>query len=232
MELDSTTLATRLEEAGVHALFHANTVTTACTFLSQGALLARGVVADRRLPQTPQPTDSLDKKHRIWRDLFIDAVDIHDRIWRRNLYGPVLFVFDIGTLRQPPVSTAWVTRKNPTKWKSGERRELRFFRSVNEFGNTYNLGDFDSMILIRNLGGTLPLKGTLRFLLVDNPGELVFPNHRATPLPAALKSLRSAARAGGLKRLRIRVRDCPKYCGCQQEYFTRPYETRRLYATP
>jgi hypothetical protein len=230
MELDSSKLAAALEDAGVDALYHANTVTTACTFLSQGALLARGVVADRRLPQTPQSSDSLDKLHRIWRDLFVDAVDIHDRIWRRNLYGPVLFVFDLEMLRRPPVSAAWVTRKNPTKWNSGESRGLRFFRSVDEFARTYNLGDFDNMIVIRNIGGVLPLRGSLRYLLVDNPGELSFPNHTMSPLPHALQALRKAARQGGLKWLRIRVRDCPRLCGCHQDYATYPFDTRRLYA--
>jgi hypothetical protein len=232
MELDSSKLASALENAGVDALFHANTVTTACTFLSQGALLARGVVADMGLPQTPQSSDSLDKKHRIWRDLFVDGVDIHARIRSRNLYGPVLFVLDLDALRRPPVTTAWVTRKNPTKWKSGERRELRFFRSVVEFASTYNRGDFDSMIVIRDIGGTLPLKGRLRFLLVDDPGELTFRDHKVNPLPAALKALRAAARQGGLKGLRIRIRDCSQFCACRRDYFTYPYRTIRLYAGP
>ncbi len=232
MELDSSELAAALEDAGVDALYHANTVTTGCTFLSHGALLARGEVADRGLPQTPQSSDLSDKKHRIWRDLFVDAVDIHDRIWRRNFYGPVLFVFDLDMLRRPPVSRAWVTRMNPTKWKSGEKRRLRFFRSVDEFAGTYNLGDFDNMIVIRNLAGVLPLKGSLRFLLVDNPGELSFPNHTMNPLPQALVALRKAARQGGLKWLRIRVRDCPRFCGCRQDYGTYPFDTRRLYAAP
>jgi len=232
MELDSSDLAAALYDAGVGALYHANTVTTACTFLSQGALLARGVVQDRGLPQTPQSSDALDKKHRIWRDVFLDAVDIHDRIWRRNLYGPVLFVFDLDMLRRPLMSTAWVTRKNPTKWKSGESRASRFFRSVDEFACTYNLGNFDNMIVIRNIAGVLPLKGSLRLLLVDDPGELSFPNHTANPLARALQALRESARQGGLKWLRIRVRDCGQFCGCRQDYGTYPFNTRRLYAVP
>ena len=229
MRLDSSEVANSLRRTGARALFHANSVATACTFLSQGALLSRGTVEDRGLPQTSQPSDPLDKKHKIWRDIFLDAVDIHDRIARRNLYGPVLFVFHMEALEHTPVTAAWITRKNPTKWKTGEPRALRFFRSTTEFAETYTLGDFDSMIVLRDVVGILPLKGNLSHVLVDDPGQLTFPHGKVEPLPGALKALRAAARDGGLRYLRIRVRKCSTYCGCHADYNTYPFRTRSIY---
>ncbi len=79
-------------------LHHANTVTTSCTFLENGALLSRGYVQKYGLEQTPQGSDDIDKKYGIWDAVFLDQVDIHFRGGRRkgpNQYGPVLFVLDL-----------------------------------------------------------------------------------------------------------------------------------------
>lgn len=62
MELNARAVQSVLQQKGVDALYHANTVQTACTFLNQGHLLARGVVAAKGLPQTSQQSDKLDKE--------------------------------------------------------------------------------------------------------------------------------------------------------------------------
>jgi hypothetical protein len=64
---------------GATALFHANSVATARTLLEEGAPPVLGQVAGRRLTQTPQASDSLDKGHGTWNEILPDAVDIHNR---------------------------------------------------------------------------------------------------------------------------------------------------------
>ena len=218
-----------LARRGVDALYHANTVTTACTFLSQDALLSRGNVEDQGLQQTPQASDSIDKKRRIWRDVFLDAVDIHARINRRNYYGPILFVLDLDLLIRTPVETVWVTKKNPTEWISREPRSHRFFRSLEEFEQTYMLGDFGSMLMLRDTGGQLTLHGNTRRIIVDDPGPLTLTSSQIDVFPPAMKALRRSAQAGGLRYLRIQRRDCKEWCGCHDQYRTYPFDTRRWF---
>ncbi len=78
-----------LRSKGVRSLHHVNTVRTACTFLRHARLLARGVVEDKGLLQTPQQTDEIDKKFGVWWDIFLDGVDIHNRVSGLCYYGPV-----------------------------------------------------------------------------------------------------------------------------------------------
>ncbi len=121
---------TVLKGKGIYRLYHANTVTTSCTFLKVGGLASRGYIEDRKLPQTSQYTDSLDKKFGVWYDVFADTVDIHERAGRIkvNQYGPVLFIFDLEILKTLPTkSDVFITKKNPTKWTTREPDDKRFF---------------------------------------------------------------------------------------------------------
>lgn len=95
MELEAKKVAEILKLRGVTSLYHANTVQTACTFLRNGRLMARGVVEERGLIQTPQASDESDRKFGIWYDIFVDAFDIHETLLRRNAYSPALFVLDL-----------------------------------------------------------------------------------------------------------------------------------------
>ena len=113
-ELDARVVKGILRRKGVTALLHANTVGTSCTFLAQGALLSRAAVQARRLFQTSQSSDPLDKRFRIWNDVLVDAVDIHNRKSARNFYGPVLFELNFGILGRAPVRSVIVTKKHPT----------------------------------------------------------------------------------------------------------------------
>ncbi len=115
MELEATDVLRVLERKGVTALHHANTVQTSCTFLQQGKLMGRGIVAEGGFPQTPQQTDEIDKRYAIWNDIFLDGIDIHERARQRCFYGPVLFVLDLSLLAQDFLSSVWVTKRNLIK---------------------------------------------------------------------------------------------------------------------
>jgi hypothetical protein len=61
MDLSSEDVYEVLSGKGIKNIYHANSVITACQFLRNRALLSRGVIERRRLYQTPQSSDSIDK---------------------------------------------------------------------------------------------------------------------------------------------------------------------------
>lgn len=202
---------------------------TACTFLSESALLSRGYVENHGLDQTPQSSDSIDKKYRIWNDVFLDTIDIHYRASQRNYYGPVLFILDLDVLIHSPISTVWITRKNPTNWVPGERRFERYFSSISRLVESFVPSDFGSMIVLRDIGGRLPFAGHLKRLIVDDPGELMLAGEKRRVLRPAISALRRAAHDGGVKYLRIATRECSRFCNCEEQYYTYPYDTVSMF---
>ena len=217
-----------LQSKGVKLLYHANTVATSCTFLSHATLMARGVVAESGLHQTTQFTDHLDKRYGIWHDLFFDVVDIHDRKHDINLYGPVLFAFDIQVLTEDWLTSVLVTKKNPSRWSDGEQDSERYFATVDEFEADYKIGDFGSMILIRSSEGKLSLKEHLKLVSLDDPmrreGSVELYSY-------ALGALTLASRLGGIKDVKPKRRVCRDICKCKGSYGKIDvYELGRLFA--
>lgn len=196
----------------VTQLHHANTVTTSCTFLSRGCLASRGWVEHFKLPQTPQMSDSLDKKYGIWNDVFMDGVDIHARASRRNFYGPVLFEFPVDILLRLPAGTdVFVTKKNPSNWIDGEAQTEQAFASAAEVQAGYNFGDFGKHIVFRNAQWSLPFLTSPVTIILDDPKRSLA-NGQNAYAAAALK-LQAAAKAGGVQVV-IRSRQCSSTCGC------------------
>lgn len=217
MELDAKEVLRVLRDKNIEYFHHANTVQTSCIFLQKGRLLSRGTVDERDIPQTPQKSDNLDKQYGIWYDIFLDTVDIHARAKKRNLYGPVLFVFDLGILEEDWLSTIWITKKNPTSWKSTDSHLDRYFQSVSEFESGYKKGDFGSMFMLRAAGGILRLNPHLKEIIVDDP------NWKDVSVDAhvyseAVGALRASAWQGGLTNISIKKRVCVSECKCKEEY--------------
>lgn len=215
MELQSASVHRALREKGIDSLNHANTLQTSCLFLQHGKLLSRGAVKDRDLIQTAQHSDDLDKRYAIWHDVFLDSVDIHERGRARNVYGPVLFRFQLDLLLDEQIPNIWITRKNPTQWSVNDRAEDRYFTSVSEFSEHYSKGDFNSMFMLRNTGGTLKLIPYLKDIVLDAPkmsmGEVDLYSH-------SVGALRLSAWQGGLTELEIVKRTCSRYCKCTDQY--------------
>ena len=122
MELSSKKVYKILKSKGIERIHHANSLITSCQFLCRGALLSRGTVKRSGLYQTVQRSDETDLKKGIWFDVFADSVDIHHRARRANVYGPVLFVLDVGVIARAYTGKVWVTKLNPT---SGMARTTR-----------------------------------------------------------------------------------------------------------
>lgn len=215
MELSCTEVLKVLREKGVDALHHANTVQTACLFLRSGQLLSRGTAEARGLRQTPQNSDAIDRRFGIWFDVFLDAVDIHGRAGSRNLYGPVVFRFDLDLLSGDQLSSVWVTKKNPTRWIEGEATGDRYFASIEEFGRDYRKGDFNSMFMLRNCGGSLALKPHLQGILVD---DFTSADPDLDGYSRVVGALRASAWHGDVGGIAVTRRQCAQGCACSKEY--------------
>lgn len=123
-----------MERKNITELYHANTVLTSLSFLAAGGLLSRGAVEERRLPQTSQTSDDLDKEYNIWYDIFFDSADYHQRMKRLNFYGPVCFVYDKMVLTWPDIPDIKITTVNPANWADIPEEE-RYLLDVNDYKN-------------------------------------------------------------------------------------------------
>lgn len=200
---------------GVHSLHHANSVQTACLFLQQGRLLARGTVEERGFHQTAQISDDMDRSYGIWYDIFLDSVDIHARASQRNFYGPVLFVIDLSVFDERWLSTVWITKKNPTKWRPNDAPADRYFQSIDELERDFVRGNFGQMIMLRHVGGVLRLGPYLKELVVDDP-HWTFDG--LDVYAQTIGALRASAWQGRLGEIAISRRTCPAECGCSGQY--------------
>lgn len=225
MEFNSRFFSAALRKHGVRYLYHANTVRTAKTFLEQGQLLSRGAVEQQGLSQTPQDSDALDKQFGIWEDVFLDSVDIHYRARRRNLYGPVLFVFPVSILDGPEINAIWVTRRNPIHWRTADTDLDRYYSSVPDFDSQFTYGDFYKHIMVRNRD-RISLSQVDR-IVIDDPGY-----NPSTLLDEAVSCLKQAAVRGGIVSANVfSIRECRMECKCEKEYAALPTHAReRMYS--
>ncbi len=207
-----------LNNKGVNFLYHANKVTTSCTFLRQKGLVSRSYAEIKGLPQTPQYSDATDKRYGIWNDIFTDGVDIHKRARRLNKYGSVLFVLPMEILLSLPLKTeVMVMKKNPVNWLVGEPENERYFTDADELQQGYCYGDFDKHIVLRTQGGILPFEMSPVCIVLDNPqGKL------ASGIDAFLsaeRELQTSANSAPIS-IDISERKCQQGCKCLSEYKT------------
>lgn len=168
MDIPSKHVYETLTEKGVTELHHVNSIATACQFIRSKALMSRGIVERNGLTQTPQESDDVDRRYSIWFDLFLDSVDIHARANRANVYGPVLFVFDIALINKNQTGRIWLTKLNPTKW-AGKPDDERWFQDKDDLEQNFVRGRFDQMIVLRHCGGSIPFGRHLKKIVLDDP---------------------------------------------------------------
>ena len=168
MHIPSSHVFETLCDKGITELHHANSVATACQFIRRRSLLSRGSVDRLGITQTSQTSDDADKRYSIWFDVFLDSVDIHERASRANVYGPVLFVFDIKIIDRNSTGRIWVTKLNPTKW-SRKSEKQRWFQDKADLENNFIKGCFDQMLVLRHCGGALPFGSYLKEIVLDDP---------------------------------------------------------------
>jgi hypothetical protein len=208
-----------LQKIGADGLHHANTVTTSCSFLENGALLSRGYIEAHSLKQTPQASDAIDKKYGIWNDVFVDHVDIHHRGGRSkgaNQYGPVLFIFALDLLLQlPPGTNVRVTRSNPWNWTDNQKGEDRWYLTPESLEQDIHRGDFDKMLVITTPDSKVDFPNQEADIALDDPKRTLSNGDDA--YIAAEKRLRAAAAKGGV-RVTIAPHVCQVGCKCIAKY--------------
>ena len=205
-----------LSRKRITTLHHANTVATSCTFLELGGLASRGFVASGNMSQTPQYSDTDDRKYGIWHDIFMDTADIHDRARRPNDYGPVLFVLGTAVLRNLPASTeVVVSRINPVHWTDADTPQDRYFLTLEELDAGLQLGTFGQHIIVKNTDLLLFGKA-LNEILLDDP-------HRALgPKTDAFTHACGRLDAVNATDVPITKRECREGCACIDRYGTLP----------
>jgi len=207
-----------LQDIGATHLHHANTVTTSCTFLEKGALLSRDYAERHGLPQTPQSSDAIDKKMKIWDRIFLDHVNIHYRGGGKkgpNQYGPVLFMFPLGILRELPQSAdIEVSKVNPIHWPNINKSEW-CFQNSEELRSQIKFGDFDKMLIIRTASSKLSIPDHKLSIVLDDPDRTLPSGPDA--FTHAKNRLKSAARIGGVD-ITIKKHECKSQCQCLSFY--------------
>ncbi len=209
-------------------LYHANTVSTSITFVQKKGLLFRGAIYDKGLTQTPQNSDSQDKRVGVWYDVFLDTQDLHKRFKRQNHYGPVLFKFSIAFLRNSKRRIR-ITKDNPIRWSRNQSVKDGYFSSTSELNRDWTQIKAErKMITIRSLRAPILFK-YLTEIILDNPGLLV---GDVDIFEVSSKALRKTIKASGLRQ-RLRVRKCGGDCWCLANYYDEvPIVTLRRYFDP
>lgn len=224
MDLPPTKTFATLKAAGVKHLHHANSVITSCQFLRRGALLSRGSIERHKLYQTAQKSDEDDQKFGLWYDVFTDSVDIHQRASQANLYGPVLFVLDLAVVEAENEGRIWITKTNPIYWAKKKRAE-RWFASTEEVKSTFTYGSFGQMIVFRHGGGEIPIRKSLKKIILDDPkvkaGELDYWSMAYGALKLSM--------AEGRIDVPIIKRVCAASCKCRGMYSQNLTRTTKMY---
>ena len=215
MELPANQVFDVLQKKGITSLYHANTVQTACGFLSQGKLLSRGTQSELMLPMSDQLTDGIDVQHGLWYEVFVDTVDIHHQMNKRNNYGPVLFELDISLLNRKWMPFVWIMKSNPSRWTPQTTFKEKYFATVSDFDQAFSRGDVDKLFSFRTIGGVVRLKEFLTRIIVDKGGA---GPDRAELKEQAIGALYASAQVGGLPKPAINIRECQQGCTCNTKY--------------
>lgn len=201
-----------LLDKGVKYLYHANTVATSVTFLSNGGVLSRGAVEEKGLFQTPQRSDEMDKQLGVFFDIFFDSADIHARANDLNAYGPVTFVYSIDVLDALGDHEVKITRDNPIRWDDTMGEEKRYFTKLISLQTAYQKGAFKQHLTICNIHEPLPFSPYLVKIMIDNPN---IPN--TTYFDEAVDQINSLLKQGEIK-APLEIRQCSEHCKCQEKY--------------
>lgn len=236
MQLDNKLVHEFLLEQGITHLFHANTVGTACTFLTEGGLISRGGIENNGLFQTPQSSDNIDKKFDVWNDIFLDSIDLHGKFPRYNYYVPVVFKINVDILLLQELPAIYVTKDNPIRWKSHVDMEEYYFQNIDEFKDAYRIGAYKEMITLKDTLSTLYFGDYLEEIILDEPwviltlsdtGEKIdlFKDARNT-LDEYIKNSHY-----DYSKVKIKYRKkCPGVCYCSKNYLeTSEQDLKRLF---
>lgn len=128
--------------------------------------MSRGYCHDKKLPQTYQYTDCLDKQFNIFYDIFFDSVEIQ-KITGVSYYGSVMFVYSIDVLDTLEEGHIRITKSNPEKWSSGLDINKRYFMNIDELSTGFVKGNFGQHITLTDQRVPLPFEYLTKVVLSD-----------------------------------------------------------------
>lgn len=173
MKIDNTQLHSFLRSQNITHFHHANTVATAISFIKNGGLISRGDIERLGEFQTKQESDPEDIQYDVWGDVFLDTVDLHGFFPRQNLYGPVLFKFNMDFLLHENLDI-WITKTNPMFWIPSMPRNERYFQDMSDILlNWNNFNRQRKMITIRKPYHPILFK-YLEEIVLDDPGVRIY----------------------------------------------------------
>lgn len=218
MKLNNHELYEFLASKGIKKFYHANTVTTALSFINSGGLLSRGGVEAMGLVQTPQSSDEIDKIHGVWSDIFLDTEDLHTRFNRQNFYGPVLFVISTDFLLTENDLDIWITKDNPIYWDENMLLEDKYFVNVKELADKWDSflakeNKHRIMVTIKKIRTPVLFDYVLE-VIVDNPECSIDDINLATE---AKNSLTNSPRYNEFLAGKTHWRHC-SFCFCHSNY--------------
>ena len=214
MKLDNLDLYDFFIEKGITHLHHANSVATSSTFIENGGLLSRGDVAKNNLVQTLQDSDYEDQKFDVWNDIFLDTADLHGYFPRQNLYGPVLFKFNIDFIPQQNLDI-WITKENPMFWQDNMPSADKYFQNVTELKTHWDeIPRQKKMITIRKPGFPI-LFPYLEKIIIDDPQIKIYGDiHVFNTMVNAFDALTTGNTD---LRSKFEIRQC-RNCYCHSNY--------------
>ncbi|HDL8224341.1 TPA: hypothetical protein PXQ84_004538, partial [Yersinia enterocolitica] len=214
MKIDNIQLHEFFLQKNITHLHHANTVATAISFIENGGLLSRGDIERKNAFQTKQASDQEDKLYGVWDDVFFDTADLHGFFPRQNIYGPVLFKFNINFLLCEEFDI-WVTKKNPMYWTDKHSNSDRYFQDISDI--LRNWGDYErqqKMITIRK-----PYKAVLfdylEEIIIDDPRVEIY--DEINVYDAAITAMNEVIFKNNISNYILKTRQCD-YCYCHSNY--------------
>lgn len=173
VELNSRMVYSIIKEKGITHFYHANTVATSRSFIEEKVLFSREKMEVLGLEQTPQNSDTVDKKYNIYNFIFLDGLDLAEYFNQPNIYGPILFKFNIGILLLPEIPTVRITKINPFYWHDKLQEDEKYYTSCEELNEKYKTGDKyrdgNSCFVLTTVDGVLPFAFGLTEILIDDP---------------------------------------------------------------
>ncbi|MFW2611019.1 hypothetical protein [Aliarcobacter butzleri] len=228
MKLNNQELYNLLKEKGIENFFHANTLTTSLTFLENKGLMSRGLIEQKALQQTQQISDEIDKKFNVWDDIFLDIVDLHGHFPRENLYGPILFKFNLEFLKEEKFDI-WVTKNNPIYWKDNDSNEDKYFQSVIELKENWDNYEIQrKMFTIKNITTPILFK-YLEKIILDDP-QVQIEEESIVFSKKLEEEVKKVIDKGIISNDLFKFRDCSSSCFCKRNYLDKSIsELKRLF---
>jgi hypothetical protein len=224
MKLNNVQLYDFLLERHFSHLHHANSVATSLTFIQNGGLLSREYLEKKALFQTRQLSDEDDKANGVWNDIFFDSRDLHGHFPRQNLYGPVLFKFNLKLLCQEDLQIC-ITKNNPMFWNKDMSDDEKYFVDMQDIKDNWDKYQLQrKMITIKDQKAPISFEN-LEQIILDDPKVIIYGDTEL--YSESFKALNNElANHPRLQQLLI-TRECESRCFCRSNYLNQ-YSTLQL----